>query len=174
MGGDRLRVHLREGCCSLYGSLELGSTGNYQTSGIKTQSAALINRSLMAWNTFWETNLFLLLKAPIAEGLRDAGEGTFCHEKANMASCSQQLLTVLSMERDLPGKEGNPHLLDFTDTEKSACQQGRHARSQIKQRHKSALISMPKLALNILINILIYIFKIQTTRLENEKKKIRE
>lgn len=29
---------------------------------------------------------------------------------------------------------------------------------------------MPKLALNILINILIYVFKIQTTHLENEKK----
>lgn len=74
------------------------------------------------------------------------------------------------MERNLPGKEGNPHLLDFTDVQQSVCQQNFNKNSteasfdthtQIKQRLKSALISKPNSALSIFINIFILIKKNQ-------------
>lgn len=123
--GDRFRVCLRSALCSLYGNLESGLTPQ----GFITHLGQKLKVLLLSRGVWWPSTLsglkkpLFLLKAPIADRVRGTGDGTLWREKANAVSCIQQLLAVFSMEGVLPGREGNPHPLDFTDMQQLVCQQ---------------------------------------------------
>lgn len=105
--------------------IRVKSTGIYHTSGTKTESAALIKSSLMTFNSFRvkkKKKPFPLPSSNCRLSERRWGRHVL-KEKADMESCTQQLLAVFSMKGNLPGREGNPHLLDFTDMEQLVCQQ---------------------------------------------------
>lgn len=123
--GDGFRVCLRSALCSLYGNLESGLSPQ----GFITHLGQNLKVLLWSRGVWWPSTLSGLKKKKTFSSSKLQlqtewdGDGTFWREKANVVSCMQQLLAVFSMERDLPGREGNPHLLDFTDMQQLVCQQ---------------------------------------------------
>lgn len=161
--------------CSLLSVWQFGirvrAVGIYHTSGTKTESAALIKRSLMAFNSFSvkKKNPFPLQSSNCRPSKRLWGR----HILKGKGKCGVLHTAALGSFQHRKGRKPTPvrlhrHAaisvpakLNFLNRVIKAAQKNllTHTHSQLKQSLQYCLISKAKLALNILTQIFIRIIK---------------